>query len=111
MPLPESALISTPCSAAMRRTRGDDFVRRRSSSELPPFVGGGGVWAPVEADWWDTGGVDDADSLRGGPPAAVPAPAPAATGADVAAGDGALGAAIGAFTSVSNRATTVWTAT
>ena len=34
MPLPASCEISTPCSAAMRRTSGELFVRMRSSKPL-----------------------------------------------------------------------------
>ena len=33
IPLPLNAVMSTPCSAAIRLTSGDDFVRSRSSRE------------------------------------------------------------------------------
>ena len=39
MPVPCSAVMSTPCSAAIFRTTGDDFVRRRSSTVVGPVAG------------------------------------------------------------------------
>src|SRR5262249_38902275 len=86
------------CSAAMRRTSGDDFVRTRSSNDAPPPL-----------DWTGEGGA-----LGGGADGAGADGAAAATGAAAFAGAGApAGAAAGtaALTSVSRRATTVCTAT
>src|SRR6185369_11565581 len=96
----------------MRRTSGEDLVRRRSSSELPPpFSCEGTGW--VEADWWELGVGGGADSLRGGAPAA--GDDVLATGADAPADPAATGAGAldptAAFTSVSSRATRVCTGT
>src|SRR5687767_2309889 len=35
MPVPGTPVISTPCSAAIFRTSGEDFVRKRSSRDAP----------------------------------------------------------------------------
>src|SRR5215831_18618401 len=106
MPLPLNALSSTPCSAAMRRTSGEDFVRRRSSSELAPLPCDEAL--TTAAVRCRLGGSAGANSLRGGPPAGA-ALAWAAAGS---AGAGAAAPApTAAFTSVSSRATTVCTAT
>src|SRR5262249_5561977 len=96
IPEPLSALISIPCSAAIRRTSGEDLVRRRSSSELPfPCAAAGAAGGCVGAE--------------GGGAAAAGADGVGAAAA--AAGAGAAGAATAALPSVSSRATTVCTAT
>ena len=99
MPLPESAAMSTPASAAMRRTSGEDFVRTRSSNELPSPAGRAGAGAAAGAP---AGAAGDF--------AADAAGAALAAGA-AAAGAGAAGAAIDAPFSVSMRATSAFTGT
>jgi len=108
IPLPCSPAIWIPCSAAIFRTRGDDLVRMRSSNEPGVAAGAAGAAGAVAAgtmagavEWFGATTGAATDSIAGGPPA---------TGAA-----GALGAAAGiaaaALASVSNRATTVCTAT
>ena len=46
MPVPSSCLISTPCSSAIFRTSGLDFVRRKSSAVAPPLPGWVAGFAP-----------------------------------------------------------------
>src|SRR6185437_7319367 len=114
-PLPCNALNSTPWSAAMRRTRGEDLVRRRSSSDEVPLPCADGVAGAL--DWCEAGGAGGVFSLRGGAPAPPLALGAPLAGAAVAAALAATGAGAGvaaptpAATSVSNRATTVCTGT
>src|SRR5580765_6839294 len=115
MPLPCRFEISMPCSAAILRTSGDDFVRSLSSID-PPLPDGraagcnaAGATAGVWLEMVDGFAVD---SWRGGPPlAATAGDADAGTGDDDA-GAGAVAAGIAtAPASVSMRATTVCTGT
>src|SRR6185312_14285602 len=101
MPLPFRPVISTPCSAAILRTSGDDLERRRPSNES------GVALEPLPLPW--AGGALAAAVATG---AATPAAATARAG-DAAAGAAAAGAAAatGAPFSVSILATSVWTAT
>src|SRR5205823_6088296 len=97
IPLPCNPLISTPWSAAMRRTSGEDFVRMRSSKEVPPFVVAGAVGTVGTA-----GTAERAEVTRVGAacaPAATLAVAGVATGVGAAAGP--AGAGMDAVTSVS----------
>src|SRR5450830_602457 len=95
-PEPDSAAISTPCSAAMRRTRGELLVRTRSSKELPLPAGEDGGRRTEDGAEGAAAGVElAADSVE--LTAAVPL--------------GAGGGAILTPFSVSMRATMVCTAT
>src|SRR5205814_1128481 len=113
-PEPCSDAMLTPCSAAIFLTSGDDFVRTRSSNELPlpeceAAIAGAGVGCrgeagPAVVSRWGAGGLPGVCAPAGWPACAgAVGPPPLATGA--------WDAAIAAPFSVSSRATTVCTAT
>src|SRR5262247_3110423 len=84
IPVPVRPAISTPCSAAILRTTGEDLVRSRSSRSVAvPPPPRGAVWIPVAA------------GVRRPPPPEGPLAAGAGVGRDgvdgsVRAGAGAL---------------------
>src|SRR6185437_1788236 len=109
MPLPLRPVMSTPCSAAILRTSGDDLERSLPSKESA----GGAMPLPLPLPCGGRAGAAGADAtaaaLAAG--AAVPADTVAATGAAATGEPAAAVAAMGAPFSVSIRATSVWTAT
>src|SRR5215207_1453888 len=109
IPLPCIVAISTPCSAAIFRTSGDDFVRTRSSKELPLLRGDAAAGAAIG---FGDGAERALDSLFGGGPPLVEDDEDAAAGV-AAAGAVTAGAAAATAApfSVSSLATTVCTAT
>src|SRR5437870_3775949 len=85
IPLPWRPEISTPCSAAIFRTTGEDRVRRRSSRSVtvppPEDEGAGAGRAPPPGE-----GCPEAGHAEAGPPAAPPPPREAPTGSGCGAG-------------------------
>src|SRR5688500_2563325 len=100
-----------PCSAAILRTSGEDFVRSRSSMDppLPPVAGappGVAVGAGAVEGCEEPAGFAIDSVFGGGPPAAAAIAGAAGADPDAApdAGVAAAGAALTAPASVSIRA-------
>src|SRR5439155_17925186 len=94
MPLPCMALSSMPCSAAILRTSGEDLVRRRSWSELPPL--GCGAEVRGAAEGWEAVVAAVLSCLAGGPAAPRASPLASAAIAGLAAAFSGAAAAAGA---------------
>jgi hypothetical protein len=114
IPDPLSEVMSTPCSAAIRLTSGEDFVRRRSSREPgggDPGTIAGNPGEVVRPSACGAGaGVAIAERAAGAS-AGLPVFPSSRLADDSGTGAAGAGAVTAAFTSVSSRATTAFTGT